>query len=774
MLNLHGKCGSKMRSNPARSVSLILLVVMLGVSALFLGAFSSELEQGQKIDPFLNYLVQRNKQSLQQRGEPLDIWKYQSEMGIYSGRDLVTPSLHPQADGGYSLTPTVAQDTRSVGVLIGVKGRAALFSHPSLRKTASVGSVLAASVPLTEISDLAANPEVLYIEPSRLLQPTLDQSVPAIGADVLHSHQPIDKGGNVLIGVVDSGIDYDHRDFLTSGNGSEENKSRILYIWDQTDTSGAGNTASVPYGMLYSKSDIESDIMNNAGPDEGIVREKDTVGHGTHVTGIAAGDGSSSGEGYVGVAPEASIVATKTSFYTSSVIDAVDYIHEVANDLGMPVVTNLSLGTQVGPHDGTSLFESTLNQLAGPDHVIVVSAGNSGDLRIHRGVMLSPGTTNSLRINVPDFTPSSEATDYVQVNGFYGSSGNVEVKVEGPSGDQTGWVAKGEMREFEIGGTGVLISNGPSGINQDNEIYLRIGELQEAGAPSSGEWEIVIRTNQSADLDCWVSSVLLGGMYREVEFEAGDTSMTIAEPGNAAKVITVGSYNTKNSWNGASVSGFPVGELSSFSSRGPTRDGRAKPEITAPGAWVVSSLSGSSSPSSLYTVADGKHWALAGTSMSAPHVAGAVALLWHAAPELTGGEIKERLQASATEVTNSSEGSLAWGAGKLDIQETIYSMGVPSVDIQEKLWVKATPNPADQKVDFFFNFPQDAEDVKIQIYNIVGKRVKVIRQSELEGKMKVEWNLRDGGGQRLANGLYIYLISTSNQRSGLHRLVIRR
>ena len=239
----------------------------------------------------------------------------------------------------------------------------------------NTGTIIGMRVSASELLLLVDSPHVVYIEPSWKVEPKLDYSVPAIRADQLHSATPPLTGKGVLIGAVDTGIDYAHLDFRydSDGDGVEES-SRILSIWDQTSGS---------LGTYYSNDEIESDIALGLGPQSGQVHETDINGHGTHLMGIAAGDGSSSDSTLVGVAPDASIIMVKSSFYTSDIISGVKYIFEQADALDLPAVVNLSLGGHEGPHDGTSLFEQGLSELAQQyGHTIVVSAGNEGDEKI--------------------------------------------------------------------------------------------------------------------------------------------------------------------------------------------------------------------------------------------------------------------------------------------------------------------------------------------------------------------------------------------------------
>ncbi|MFB6290836.1 MAG: S8 family serine peptidase [Candidatus Bipolaricaulia bacterium] len=765
---------------PNQRVTLAVIFVIFTVSLFSPLAFPGETySRSKKIDPLLNYLIERNRRLKQQGKEGIDLGALAGSLEVYEGESLKgrAVSVEGSVKRG-AARKTIGLDFRpgaKLGILVKFKKSTSFVNKPEVTLNSRVGTIATGLGSLEGISALAADPEVKYVAPSKPVRPLLNKSLTLIGADTLHTTQPVDRGEGILIGVVDSGIDYDHLDFRVDSDPSlpGEETSRISFIWDQTD-----NYSSPPpgyaYGTEYTNYEIEQDIRANTGPSAGSVREKDVVGHGTHVAGIAAGDGSSSNSGYVGMAPAASLVAVKTNFSTSSIIDGVSYIVSKANDLGKSaVVTNLSLGTQLGPHDGTSLFESALNDLVSKDHLITVSAGNSGDKKIHHGHKFAQGEERTFEVSLPGYAPLADTADYLTLDGYYDYSGNISVRIQGPSGDGTESVSRGESGSYDLAGGSVFISNGPSNVNDDNEIFVRIGDIAGSSPPDPGDWTIRVKAITGARLDIWVADNLLGGSYRSLEFTNGNTKMTIAEPGNAEKLLTVGSFNSRNSWGSYSIAGYPIGELSDFSSNGPTRDGRVKPDIVAPGAWVVSTLSESATVQDYLKVADGKHWALAGTSMSAPHAAGAGALIWRASSELTSGEVSELLEQTADDgnymVPNDSRG---WG--KLNAKAGVYGSGMQVEEINQELWVRATPNPAEDYVDFFFRHPENPENLKIQIYNVLGKPVKTITGDKLEGSFKYRWDLNNDRGIPLANGLYVYLIRTSNSRSDLSRLVIRR
>jgi len=161
------------------------------------------------------------------------------------------------------------------------------------------------------------------------------------------------SGQGVLLGVIDTGIDPNHPDF----------QGRILRVWDQT-LPGPG-VQEGGYGVELT------------GPFLSVSR--DTVGHGTHVAGIATGTGAIFG----GVVPQAELVIVKTSFQTAHIADAVRYIHRIARELGRPVVMNLSLGGHADAHDGSDPLSEIIDSESGPGCIICCAAGNEGNDDIH-------------------------------------------------------------------------------------------------------------------------------------------------------------------------------------------------------------------------------------------------------------------------------------------------------------------------------------------------------------------------------------------------------
>ena len=543
-----------------------------------------------------------------------------------------------------------------------------------------LGDIATIEIPITQLQSLAALPNIIYVEAPRKLQKKLDASVPETGASQLRSGVPPDWSGNtgrnVIIGVIDSGLDLTHKDFK-----GKDGKTRVLSLWDQN------LTGTSPSGFSYGKECTKAVI------DSGTCGSTDQVYHGTHVAGIAAGNGSASGSGqgsfrFVGMAPEADliIVQYKDDGSTSAFLDGIAYIQSKAAAMGRPSVINLSVGEHTGPHDGTSNFERGLDNASGPGKVIVAAASNEGQLPIHASATVAQGGSKIVGLSVPPQTP------FVEIHIWYRGQDNLSFKVGDPSSSCVTPLRSAGDPDFEIesscGYVGISTpATNPN--NGDKEILLILGD--SVHPLTRGVWSLELDGANviNGRFDMYSNDLLRAPTGEENLFTSNiDYSGTIATPGTATKVITVGSYVTKNSW--PSISGFQtelgaiINNISSFSSKGPRRlcsicSPVQKPEIAAPGEMIVSSLSSQSSQVSALIDPDRVHHLLAGTSMATPHVTGAVALLLQAAPTFTSDQLKNILT-SNTKVGDAFTSTLpnnTWGFGKLDVKAAFAAIPNP-------------------------------------------------------------------------------------------------
>lgn len=616
-----------------------------------------------------------------------------------------------------------------------------------------VGTLATASLRLSQIGLVAEMSEVQSIRASRPVEPLLDQSVPETGAPILWYGTQSTTGQGVIVGIVDSGVDILHPAFrLDRDKDGFLEGSRILFYWDQS-ASGIGwfppfwgdEIGEAVYGRVYAQRDLEVAISVNYSP------VPDTMGHGTHVAGIAA---ASSNLGLPGVAPGAELVVVKTNFYEDGVVDGIKFVFEVAEYLGKPAVVNISLGGHAGPHDGTSPFERMISELVDrPGCVIVAAAGNEGAKKIHVGGEIRTRTTWTL-------LPSSSS---VVVRFWYVFPAQFRVTISSPLGE-TLVTAPGQARGLTSPAGILWLDNGIDTMKQTQQIFLSLNRA----APGSA-WQITFEPILGGRVDGWIESSSMGS------FVEGDGNVTIAEPGNAERVITVGAYVTKTSWVSQAglykAEGYELQALAPFSSRGPTRDGRLKPDLSAPGAWIVSARSREAQVSPWYALPDGWHMILAGTSMAAPHVAGACALILSLRPDLSWREVLTALQVGAR--VDSFVGTVpntSWGRGKLDIPKAWAALGTPPPT--SKPWLAVLGNPVSTSAFFRYQLPEAVNWAELRIYDLLGR---LVWQEALDPEGgTVRWDLRNRLGSQIASGLYLAVLVSDQGVSDPVRVVVSR
>lgn len=543
-----------------------------------------------------------------------------------------------------------------------------------------VNDIYTAKVPLGVMAALAACKDVVWVDADMLNQPVLNVSTaatasppPYIGANAQVMHSSYD-GTGVIVGIVDTGIDWDHGDFVE--NPDTSNQSRILSIWDQTLIKQGGENPPSGYatGVEYTQSQINSELGGSSVP----VRAKDINSHGTHVAGIAAGDGSdsdgspSSGT-YEGMAPGADLIIVKTNMYTTMIIKGVEYIFDRATALGKPAVVNLSLGHQYGPHDGTSVYESSLSGMVATGKIIVCAAGNDRGTNVHAEANIPSASSRTTSFAVPS------GVTRITIEIWYDGGDTYNVMVTSPGASTSSVVTPGNSVSENVGGQGLVtidntVLSNPN--NSDGQVRIEI-----TSSPAVGTWSFTLTrvgTGGDGDFDAWIPEPQPAGT---VQFSTDSTDEEIIiSPANADDVITVAAHTSKTSWETSTGSflgygggPYTLGEIASFSCIGPTRDtssdpGNQKPEISAPGFGIASSLSTDWWPyDPNLVVDDSRHRMGQGTSQAAPHVTGAVALLLQKDSTLTPAQIEARLTNYA--YTDSQTGSVpnyVWGYGKLN------------------------------------------------------------------------------------------------------------
>ncbi|HEU4477495.1 MAG TPA: S8 family serine peptidase, partial [Pyrinomonadaceae bacterium] len=402
-----------------------------------------------------------------------------------------------------------------------------------------------------------------------------------------------------------------------------------------------------------------------------LSESKDVNGHGTHVAGIAAGNDGAFG----GVAPAARIVCVKTDFLNTSVADGIRFIFAEADRLKLPAVVNLSLGGHHDAHDGSDDLSALIAELSGPGRVVVAAAGNEGTDDIHAAVEVPAGQTKEIMLRVPLIIDLFSAP-WVRLNGWY-SGGACEISIQTSSGDDTPFQAvidgPNPTNTFDFSDAVVRVTTPPASVNVNNDhsFLVELEPVPPAARVQGGTWRLRIRnvSSSSSRVDVW--SIVPGrsrNAFFVVPFRSAD--MKIGTPGAANQAITVGSFTSRNKW--VDFSGhsqfvdFALDTISDFSSPGPLRNGFPKPDVTAPGAMIVSCFS-RTSPVLPKDVVNNDFRVNFGTSMACPYITGLVALLLEGKPTLDPTAIKAMLRESSS-VPTLEPGAFhpSWGFGLID------------------------------------------------------------------------------------------------------------
>ncbi|HEX2698614.1 MAG TPA: S8 family serine peptidase [Acidimicrobiales bacterium] len=485
---------------------------------------------------------------------------------------------------------------------------------------ATGGSVRTAIVPMESIDRLTEDGAVARIVPAQRLRLSMDKARAAVKVPAFRKASKL-SGKGVIVGTVDTGIEVGHPDF----------EGRILQIWDQT-LNGTG-VAEGGYGVELS------------GP--AMSQSRDTIGHGTHVAGIAAGADPT----YTGVAPRAEFVIVKTDLLDAHIADGIRYIFRIAEERNMPAVVNLSLGGQGDGHDGSDALSTVIDEAVGPGRIVCCAGGNAGNSNIHARVLVQKNRTRTIACAMAGRGPTDPAF-VAAYNGWYPGTDRLEVAVVSPSEVSTPFqpvITSGSpSKDYALPeGAVQIVTPPPDPANGDHNFLVTIEPAPTPPGPptSRGMWRLRLRGAKvsKGTVDVWV-------IDDQVSIFTGPAvvdSMKVGTPGAATGAITLASYTTKVEWetifSETLTSGLELDDVSDFSSEGPRRDGAEKPDLAAPGAMIASSLS-VHSPADPRFLIDPLHTIMAGTSMATPFASGLVALLLERQPDLKPEEAKALLR----------------------------------------------------------------------------------------------------------------------------------
>ena len=550
------------------------------------------------------------------------------------------------------------------------------------------GEIITGLVPIDGISEIANCQSIKHLEIGEPVKVLMDEARASTWVDDVHAGTNLSKGyfgKDVVIGIIDGGFDYTHPNFY---DATGSNNYRIKRVWEQN------NNGTPPSGYSYGRElKTQTAILNAQASDA-------SGSHGTHVAGIAAGANST----YTGVSPQSEIVLVSMGSLNTSISDGISYITNYAASVGKPCVINMSLGTHFGPHDGTSIFDEFCDGIVGPGKLLVGAAGNEGTkpLFLEKTFTL----TDTVMYTFVKFPYASEQTNgetVIDIWGVQNQNFRVSVNIYNSNTnsfeDWTPYISSSSNTNSPY----TLYDNDTFSPDQCNvnigtEINVNNGKpriaisIDNTTQDDSYRWAMIEVKAYNTQIKMWANDIQSNPGYAEFSNNgygypliSGSTNSTVGEIGGTGKnIISVGAYTSKNSYtsfNGSNQStGSTYGEIASFSSKGPTADGRTKPDITAPGNVIVSSVNSfdtdytSSSNEVVTGLSNGsKDWwfaSMQGTSMASPMVTGILALWLEAYPNLTPDQAKTLLKDNAWTDSYtgniSSNGNNTWGWGKVD------------------------------------------------------------------------------------------------------------
>jgi len=568
------------------------------------------------------------------------------------------------------------------------------------------------------------------------MQPSDERRPPSLDA----------TGRGVVIGIVDWGFDFAHPDFLNPNNST-----RTLALWDQRGKPGPESPEPYGYGIVHTREAINRAIASSdpyaalgyypADADLG------RGSHGTLVASIAAGN--SRGGGPLGIAPEAELVFVHLATWgqdrsaklgnSVTLLEAIDFITRTAGE--RPCAINLSMGRTGEQHDGTTLVEQGLAAAlrASPGHAICQSTGNYFQRRLHASGQLRPSEERTLvwEVSKADVTPN-------EFEIWYPGRDKMEVEIRSLAGSVS-------MR-LKLGERGPLVVNGqtvgkayhraiePNNLDNHIDIFLY------TSAPA-GEWEVTLIATDVVDgrYHAWIErDAACQDCQSHFHLEDAESTSTTGTICNGQRTIAVGAYNPHH----------PDQPLAPFSSMGPTRDGRLKPDLCAPGVAILGARSAGRDPSNLGL----RLTRMSGTSFATPHVTGTIALMLEAAPRpIRIEEIRNLLLANTRKISFSEELPGRLGSGYLNIERAVQAtrnIGGIGPELRSMRAVKeAAMNQEDQELAMEFledayiegKAEEEAEEEEAQNWQNTFHRIANDITSAFEGGKPVTLNLYDRG-----------------------------
>lgn len=628
--------------------------------------------------------------------------------------------------------------------------------------------LLLAFVPVSAIDDVLKIISISAVNIGCASEPMMNKARAMSNIDIVNEGidlpQKYDVTG-VVVGFSDIGFDPNHINFRDE-NGNSRVKRLVSYI-----------DSSATIIDLETKEDIlnwQTDHFSQC--------------HATIVAGVLTGGYKENG--YHGVAPGADIVATTSDLYDGTILAGVENVVEYAKSVGKPAVVNISIGSYIGPHDGTSLFCQYLDKI-GEEAIICMSAGNEG---ARPNVLKIDFTTEN--DNLKTFVFDTKKWVGVDFGGYadFWSADSREFEAAACIYDRiTGqivyispFVGENGLSEWGIssseynldGEESLNYFNGyvriASELNVENRRYnimfsYLINNIEKDDVYGRYVLGIVLKGDDGVHVDGYADGTNSYFTSLGVKgFSNGQSDCTVSDMACGQNIIVVGSSNSKGK--ATTIAGeerdynLIEGDISYYSSYGQLIDGRCLPHFCAPGAWVTSSISTPfvNQQSEDYKLSlttktnDGGidyYWITeCGTSISSPLAAGVFALWLQANSDLTVDEVREIAMSTASQdvpdIANPQ-----WGAGNLDalagLKEVIRRVGVENIEIDKRVLFELT-SYRNIKITV-----AGASDFGVKIYDVAGKILGDYKYNTDDGYIDLA---------SFGSGIYLFEISSDGYR----------
>lgn len=681
---------------------------------------------------------------------------------------MVNMTQHPEVRQLLSNDGFIRKNKETEYIQVYLRFDPSLNQYELTRTGAIIGTVtediMTLQVPLDKLKEITTFPGIKVIRPARQLRPLMDIAKKETRADQVEAgiDLPLSfRGNGVVIGVIDNGFEYGHANFIDA----QTQKLRIKKVWEQ-GAEVPSNLKEYRYGYEYTS------------PNAILEKKYDTQlsSHGTHVAGIAAGGDTRSGNLYSGIAGESDIVLVSCLGTETSLIDGIQYIFNYADSVGKPCVINISLGTQLGPHDGTSITDQMIDAMSKEGRIIVGAAGNSSGGTGHLSKTFSfqdKELHSALKFQAYGTTQIGQADFWGDAGKRYTARAYLYDKQTRTEIASTKTVIMGED---EL----TMLSYRDIPIGAKDSMLMEIGVLTEINENNSKPNAYVLAYGTGINKSRFYVGLQIQGTSGTVhgwaddyystfdnlgfpEYSKGDDEYSVTEVGGTAnRIISVGSYTSRRTYpmlSGSTGStSDPLGAISSFSSKGPRVDGHIKPDIAAPGALVISSYS-KHYASFRATVMTGSSYynndyfyygVMQGTSMSSPFVAGVVATWLEANPTLTPEDVKEILIKTARNDSYTGDirttGSKYWGYGKVNPWDGIRESIALATSLESASTTTKPYRPITVENGMALLFTRPLTNVCITVYDPSGRTIGQYHYPTLNAAQEIQITIGEGVG----------------------------